>query len=91
MSVSVKTLYVRESDLVGRREVTPDEAARNRAAGKYPRSPRPGKPGVLPFSASTLWRLVANKAFPAPSKLSGRVTVWRWADVEAWQRDVAGH
>jgi len=43
-----------------------------------------GTPGILPFSASTLWRRVKNQTFPAPLKLSERVTAWRAEDVRAW-------
>ena len=38
----------------------------------------------LPFSRSTLWRLVASGAFPAPVKLSARVTAWQVGAVRAW-------
>ena len=38
----------------------------------------------LPFSHSTLWRRVAAGTFPAPIKLSERVTAWRAEDVRAW-------
>ncbi|MEO3715602.1 helix-turn-helix transcriptional regulator [Roseateles flavus] len=46
----------------------------------------------LPFSHSTLWRRVAARTFPAPVKLSQRVTAWKVEDVRAWiaaQGDVA--
>ncbi|WP_028499915.1 helix-turn-helix transcriptional regulator [Microvirgula aerodenitrificans] len=43
-----------------------------------------GIPGVLPFSASTLWRRVRLGTFPAPVKLSERVTCWRAEAVRQW-------
>ncbi|MDE1714523.1 AlpA family phage regulatory protein (plasmid) [Chromobacterium amazonense] len=43
-----------------------------------------GTPGVLPFSASTLWRRVRAGTFPAPIKLSDRVTAWKAEDVREW-------
>lgn len=43
-----------------------------------------GKPGVLPFSASTLWRRVRLGTFPAPVKLSERVTAWKAEDIRQW-------
>ncbi|RAS17579.1 AlpA family transcriptional regulator [Microvirgula sp. AG722] len=43
-----------------------------------------GTPGVLPFSASTLWRRVREGTFPAPVKLSERVTCWRAEAVRQW-------
>jgi predicted DNA-binding transcriptional regulator AlpA len=39
---------------------------------------------MLPFSAATLWRRVKARTFPAPTKLSRGLTVWRREDVEAW-------
>ncbi len=49
------------------------------------RSPkRPGYPAPLPFSAPTLWRMVKAGKFPAPMKLSERVTGWRVSEVRAW-------
>ncbi|WP_290064036.1 helix-turn-helix transcriptional regulator [Aeromonas bestiarum] len=38
----------------------------------------------LGFSASTLWRKVKQSTFPAPVKLSERVTAWSAALVSAW-------
>ena len=38
----------------------------------------------LPFSHSTLWRKVRAKTFPAPVKISGRITAWRAEDIRAW-------
>lgn len=40
--------------------------------------------GIVPVGSSTLWRWVAAGKFPAPVKLSERVTAWRAADVQAW-------
>ncbi|MDB5924112.1 MAG: Prophage regulatory [Betaproteobacteria bacterium] len=39
---------------------------------------------VIPISKSTLWRRVTEGTFPAPMKLSPRVTVWRVEDVRRW-------
>jgi prophage regulatory protein len=41
-------------------------------------------PHLLPFSSATLWRKVAAKEFPAPQKLSPRITAWRIDEVKAW-------
>lgn len=40
--------------------------------------------GLLPFSAATLWRKVRAGEFPAPVKLSTRITAWRAEAVEDW-------
>jgi prophage regulatory protein len=41
-------------------------------------------PNPIPFSAATLWRKVKDGSFPAPVKLSERVTAWRVEDIRAW-------
>ena len=41
-------------------------------------------PGILPFSAATLWRLVKAGRFPAPVRLADRITAWRIEDVRQW-------
>jgi len=38
-------------------------------------------PSPVPISSATLWRKVRSGEFPAPVKLSERVTAWRVADV----------
>lgn len=43
---------------------------------------------IVPFSATTLWRKVKTKQFPAPVKLSERVTAWRAEDVRAWMTNI---
>lgn len=49
------------------------------------RSPkRPHATAPLPFSAPTLWRKVKAGSFPAPIKLSERVTAWKVGEVRAW-------
>lgn len=50
---------------------------------------RPETPAPLPFSAPTLWRKVKSGTFPAPCKLSARVTAWRVGDVRAWIKATA--
>ncbi len=39
---------------------------------------------VLPFSGTTLWRMVKDGHFPAPAKLGAGVTAWRVGTVRAW-------
>lgn len=43
-----------------------------------------GIAGIIPLSASTLWRKVKAHTFPAPVKLSAGVTAWRAEEVRAW-------
>ena len=67
--------FYREAQLIG-----------SRAAPEQPRVA-----GLLPISSATLWRWVKRGAFPAPVKLSDRMTAWRADDVQAWiaKRDSA--
>jgi len=45
------------------------------------------QPALLPLSAATLWRKVKAGTFPAPKKLSTRVTAWKVGDLRAWIND----
>lgn len=45
---------------------------------------RPDTPAPLPFSPVTLWRKCKAGTFPAPVKLSERVTAWNVGQVRAW-------
>ncbi len=47
-------------------------------------NPRTGQRGLLPFSRTTLWRLVREGRFPAPVKLSANITAWHAAEVQSW-------
>ena len=47
-------------------------------------------PFIVPFSSATLWRKVKTKEFPAPVKLSERITAWKVADVKEWLESKAG-
>jgi len=44
----------------------------------------PTYPRLIPISHATLWRLVKNKKFPAPVKLTKGVTAWRAKDVRRY-------
>lgn len=76
--------YIRQADLIGEPQVTLEQAEANRQAGRAPVRPRAGRSGMVPFSSATLWRKVKSGDFPAPVKLSDRVTAWRVQDVHAW-------
>lgn len=41
-------------------------------------------PDIVPVSTSTFWRMVKRKEFPAPHRLSKRITAWKNEDVIAW-------
>lgn len=50
---------------------------------------RPGQKGVIPVSPATLWRWVKDGKFPAPIRLSGRVTAFEVEKVNAWIKSQA--
>lgn len=43
-----------------------------------------GEQGIIPFSATTLWRMVAAGKFPKPVKLSPGVTGWPVEAIREW-------
>lgn len=43
-------------------------------------------PSPIPVSPATLWRMVKDGSFPAPYKLSERITAWRVEDVRNWMK-----
>lgn len=45
-------------------------------------------PDPIPFSPATLWRKVKDGSFPAPVKLSERITAWRAEDIRAWMKSL---
>lgn len=79
-----ETGYIRQSQLIGESEVTPEQAEANRQTGKGPKRARPGSPPIIPWSSATLWRKVAAKEFVAPVKLSAGVTAWRVEAIRQW-------
>ncbi len=50
----------------------------------------PGRPGRLPLSANSIWRLVREGQFPSPVKLSSNCTAWRLEDVQVWESQRKG-
>ncbi|MRR57916.1 MAG: AlpA family phage regulatory protein [Deltaproteobacteria bacterium] len=77
-----RTGFLRLSQIVGQKEVSPAEAAKNRERGKGPRTPRPAVPPIVPVSAATWWNGVKSGRFPQPVKLGKGITVWRSSDIE---------
>lgn len=70
-------------------DLLPDDAL-IRESQLVPKRADRAQAAILPFSASTLWRLVRSQKFPQPFRLpSGRVTCWRVGDVRAWLRQQA--
>ncbi|TQK04326.1 MULTISPECIES: AlpA family transcriptional regulator [unclassified Herbaspirillum] len=42
---------------------------------------------VTGLARSTIWAWVRQKRFPAPTKLSARMSAWRVEDLHAWLAD----
>ena len=43
-----------------------------------------GRPGLLPCSPATVWRMVNTGTFPQPFKIGQNCTVWDANEVEAY-------
>ena len=77
--------FVGTDALIGRPEVTPDEAARNAEKAELakresrpfnkPSRPRHGIKGVFPGGRTSLYEAIARGEFPAPIK-RGRSSFW---------------
>lgn len=64
-------------------DLLPDSAhLRQRHLVKNPK--RPTNVTLFQHGAATHWRMVAEKRFPEPVRLPGRVTAWRVGDIRAW-------
>jgi predicted DNA-binding transcriptional regulator AlpA len=67
---------------------TPKPRTEQRKPGVLPESgyvrQRELIPGIVPVSATTWWRWVAQGKAPRPVKLSERVTAWRVEDIRAF-------
>ena len=40
--------------------------------------------GVVPYSATTIWRKCRSGEFPAPIKISSGITAWRVGDIRKY-------
>jgi prophage regulatory protein len=80
--MTAKTIYPVALDRSGsvhpRGAATPFDALPDAA---YVRQPQVLQ--IVPFSAATLWRQ-CKKDFPAPVRLSDRVTAWRVGEIRLW-------
>ena len=44
----------------------------------------------LGISHTTIWRMLRDKRFPEPIRLSARIKAWRVADIECWLAERVG-
>jgi len=68
--------YVRLPQIIGQREVTEEQAAKNRKTGRGPKSPRPAIPPLFPISRAGWYKGIRKGLYPTPVKLSERVAAW---------------
>ena len=80
-----ETGFLRESQILLEREITAEEAERNRALpnSTRPKRARPATSGLIPVSHATWWRGIKDGRYPQPVKLGTRVTAWRVEDIRA--------
>jgi predicted DNA-binding transcriptional regulator AlpA len=79
-----KPTFLRQYQILGRPEVTSEQAAANAAAGKFPRRAKPAVPALLPVSKTTFWNWQQNGRAPKPVKVPGaRTVLWRSEDIDA--------
>jgi prophage regulatory protein len=46
--------------------------------------------GILPYSATTIWRKCRIDEFPKPIKVSRGITAWRVGDIRKHLADISG-
>ena len=46
--------------------------------------------GILPYSATTIWRKCRINEFPKPIKVSRGITAWRVGDIRTHLNDLSG-
>jgi prophage regulatory protein len=54
------------------------------------RTPARGALQATGLGRSTIYRLIANGAFPAPVRLGPRAVAWRWSDLDQWTQSRPG-
>ena len=45
--------------------------------------------GILPYSATTVWRKARNNEFPKPIKVSTGITAWRVGDIRSYLTEIS--
>jgi len=75
--------FLRLPQIIGQKEVTPEQAAINRKNGKSPASPKPHIEPIIPISRAAWWNGVKSGKYPQPLKIGSRTTVWKESDIDA--------
>lgn len=76
---------LRLHQIIGRPEITPEQAAANSKAKKTStthrhKRPRPGMPPIVPVSKTIWYQGIKAGIYPAPLHL-GKTAVWRVSDI----------
>lgn len=80
-SINGNNRFLRLPQIIGQKEVTPEQAEANRKAGKFPKTPRTHINPRIPVSRAAWWNGVKEGKYPQPIKLGSRTTVWRESDI----------
>lgn len=78
-----QTGFLRLPQIIGRKAISEDQAATNRAEGKGPKRSQDPVAAVIPVSKSKWWAGVQSGRYPAPVKLGPKTTAWRVEDIRA--------
>ena len=74
--------------IIGRPEVTPEEAAENKRLGRRPWRARAPLPAIIPIGKSS-WEIgIRTGLFPAPRRI-GRLRVWPVEQIRELSREIA--
>lgn len=87
--LALDTGFIRLDQIIGREEVTPEQASLNRKRGRGPIKPRPAIAGPIPVGKTCWWEGVKSGRFPRPVKLGPRVTAWRVEDIRELIRSIS--
>lgn len=47
--------------------------------------------GILPYSATTIWRKCRDGSFPKPVKVSTGITAWRVGEIRRYLQSIGAH
>ena len=75
--------YVRLPQIIGQKEISPEQAAANRKSGKGPKTPQPAITPLFPISRAGWYQGIKKGLYPAPVKLSERVAAWPVSSIRA--------
>ncbi len=72
---------LRLPQIIGQKEVTQEQAEKNRQFGKTPKTPRPYIQPLIPVSRASWWNGIKAGKYPPGHRITSRTTVWRESDI----------